>query len=173
MAEGKSLGISKTTFIVGLIITVLASSLISVLATTQLALVQGPKGDKGDKGDTGATGPQGSQGPQGLQGIQGPQGPAGQDANVRPALSAYFKADSMYISPKTYVTFDGFMVNFGSNPAYNVRITFTFTIYGGQYVRTYDYGAMWGHRVASLWIQFSFDLQFSSYSYVWQITWTE
>jgi hypothetical protein len=68
MSEGKNLGISKTMFIIGLIIAILASSLISVMAAMQWALVKGPKGD------TGATG---SQGPQGLQGIQGPQGPAG------------------------------------------------------------------------------------------------
>lgn len=75
MTEGK-MGISKTTFVVGLIIAILASSLISVLATTQLALIKGPKGDKGDKGDTGATG---SQGPQGLQGIQGEKGEKGSE----------------------------------------------------------------------------------------------
>jgi len=74
MTEGKNLGISKTTFIVGLIIAIVASSLISVLATTQLALIKGPKGDKGDKGDTGDTG---ATGPQGLQGATGPQGPQG------------------------------------------------------------------------------------------------
>jgi multidrug efflux pump subunit AcrB len=62
MSEGKT-GISKTTFIVGIIVAILASSLISVLATTQLALMTGPKGDKGDKGDIGATGPQGPAGP--------------------------------------------------------------------------------------------------------------
>ena len=73
MSEGK-MGISKTMFIIGLIVAILASSLISVMASMQWALIKGPKGDKGDKGDTGATG---SQGPQGLQGIQGPQGPAG------------------------------------------------------------------------------------------------
>jgi hypothetical protein len=44
-------------FAVGLIAAILASSLISVLATTHLGLIQGPKGEKGDKGDTGATGP--------------------------------------------------------------------------------------------------------------------
>jgi len=69
MSEGKT-GISKTTFIVGIIVAILASSLISVLATTQLALMTGPKGDKGDKGDIGATGSQGATGP------QGPAGPA-------------------------------------------------------------------------------------------------
>lgn len=64
MTEGK-MGISKTTFIVGLIIAILASSLISVVIVTQLPTVKGPKGDKGDKGDTG---------PQGLQGEKGDPG---------------------------------------------------------------------------------------------------
>jgi hypothetical protein len=70
MTEAKGVGISKTMFIVGLIVAILASSLISVMAAMQWALIQGPKGDKGE---TGATG---SQGLQGLQGIQGPAGPA-------------------------------------------------------------------------------------------------
>jgi hypothetical protein len=52
MTEVKSLGISKTMFIVGLIIAILASSLISDLAAKQLAV--GSKGDKGDKGDPGS-----------------------------------------------------------------------------------------------------------------------
>ena len=66
MSDGKSLaGISTTTFIVGLVVAILASSLISTVATTQLGLIQGPKGDKGDMG------------PQGEQGPQGPEGPAG------------------------------------------------------------------------------------------------
>ena len=182
MTDVKSVGISKTMFIVGIVTALLASSLISVVAVTQMPFIKGPKGDKGDKGDTGATGatgPQGiqgsqgatgSQGPQGLQGIQGPQGPAGSTA---PALSADFSdVSSMWVSPNTYVTLRGFMVNFGSYPAYNVRITFNFTIYGGQYIRTYDYGFMWGHEIVDLWIQFSFNLQFSSYSYSWDITWT-
>ncbi len=68
-------------FIVGLIIAIVASSLISVLASMQWALIQGPKGDKGDKGDTGATGPQGAQG---LQGIQGQQGPKGDTGSIGP-----------------------------------------------------------------------------------------
>lgn len=71
MTEAKGVGISKTMFIVGLIVAILASSLISVMVAMQWALIQGPKGDKGE---TGATG---SQGLQGLQGIQGPEGPAG------------------------------------------------------------------------------------------------
>ena len=64
MSEGK-MGISKTMFIIGLIVAILASSLISVMTSMQWALIKGPKGDKGDKGDTGATGPAGPQGEQG------------------------------------------------------------------------------------------------------------
>lgn len=56
-------GISKTTFIVGLIVAIIASSALSTVIATQLAV--GPQGPKGDKGDTG---------PQGLQGEQGPPG---------------------------------------------------------------------------------------------------
>ena len=71
MTEVKNIGISRTTFITGLIIAILASSLISVLAVTQSGLATGPKGDKGDAGTTGA---QGQQGSQGIQGVQGPAG---------------------------------------------------------------------------------------------------
>jgi hypothetical protein len=59
-----SVGVSKTIFVVGLVVAILASSVLSTVVTTQLA--RGPKGEKGD------TGPQGSQG---IQGSQGPPGP--------------------------------------------------------------------------------------------------
>jgi hypothetical protein len=72
MTEAKSVGISKTMFIIGLIIAILASSLISVLATTQLQMLKGAKGDKGDKGDAGATGATGATGPKGDKGDAGP-----------------------------------------------------------------------------------------------------
>jgi hypothetical protein len=67
--------------IAGIIIAILASSAISVGASTMLAT--GPKGDTGPQGEqgiqglTGDTGPQGPIGPQGPQGIQGEQGPEG------------------------------------------------------------------------------------------------
>jgi hypothetical protein len=50
--------VSKTTFVLGLVVVVLISSLLSTMVSLKLAV--GPKGDKGD---------------QGLQGIPGPQGP--------------------------------------------------------------------------------------------------
>jgi len=87
MSEGKSLaGTSRTTFIVGLIIAILISSVASTVVYTQI-VGKGTKGDKGDtgpqgptglqgpKGDKGDTGPQGEQGLQGPQGLQGEQGP--------------------------------------------------------------------------------------------------
>jgi hypothetical protein len=80
MTEAKSMGISKTMFVVGLIAAILASSLVSAAIMTQLSTTLGLKGDKGDTGATGATGPTGATGatgPQGLQGIQGVQGARG------------------------------------------------------------------------------------------------
>jgi hypothetical protein len=56
-------GISKTMFVIGLIIAILASSLISIVVSMQWA-----KGPKGDKGDTGATGPKGDKGDKGEPG---------------------------------------------------------------------------------------------------------
>jgi hypothetical protein len=68
MTELKT-GISKTMFIAGLVIAIVASSLIASVVSMQYA--RGPKGDKGDIGNTGATG---AMGPQGVQGLQGPPG---------------------------------------------------------------------------------------------------
>ncbi len=79
---GVETGISKTMFAVGLVVAILASSLISVVAMTQLSGslgLKGAKGDKGDSGVTGATGATGVTGAAGIQalGIQGIQGPRG------------------------------------------------------------------------------------------------
>ena len=67
--EKESVGISRTTFIIGIVAAILAASLLSTVIAMQWAIVQGPKGDRGD------TGPQGEQG---LQGPRGPAGPAGE-----------------------------------------------------------------------------------------------
>jgi len=59
MSETKiSSGISRTTFIAGILIAIILSSVLSTLIALQFA-----KGPKGDKGDTG---------PQGIQGLTGP-----------------------------------------------------------------------------------------------------
>jgi len=97
--------VSRRTFLIGLVVAILAASAISTVISTQwivgpqgligpqgekgntgdigLQGLQGEKGDTGDtglqglKGDKGDTGDTGSQGPQGLQGLQGEQGLTG------------------------------------------------------------------------------------------------
>jgi hypothetical protein len=63
--------VTRRTFLIGLVIAILAASLISTVISTQLAV--GPQGLKGDKGDAG------SQGLQGLPGIYGVNGTDGLD----------------------------------------------------------------------------------------------
>jgi len=83
-----SKGISNAMFAGGLIVAILASSLISGIVATQFGLrgLQGPKGDTGDTGPQGATGATGPQGPQGLQGLQGPKGDTGPRGPAGPTV---------------------------------------------------------------------------------------
>jgi hypothetical protein len=75
MAE---VSITMSKFIAGIIIAVLASSAISVGASTILATgPQGPQGEQGIQGLTGDIGPQGPAGPAGAQGPQGVKGDKG------------------------------------------------------------------------------------------------
>jgi len=116
MSEG-IVGISKTTFIAGIVIAVLAASLISTVASMQLAV--GPKGEKGDTGLQGLMGPQGEQGdkgdtgdigPQGLQGEQGPEGPPG--VFTIENMSGWLTApayDSGWVSNITYGSYNEFV----------------------------------------------------------------
>jgi hypothetical protein len=76
MSEEVEIVVSRRTFLVGLVIAILAASAISTVASTQLAV--GPPGPKGDSGDPGPQGEQGLQGEQGPRGPTGPQGPQGE-----------------------------------------------------------------------------------------------
>jgi len=67
--------VTRRAFLILLVIGMLASSGISIVASTQL--LTGPQGPKGDKGDTGPQGESGLQGLQGEQGLLGPEGPPG------------------------------------------------------------------------------------------------
>ena len=75
MAEIKNVGISKTMFVLGMIVAIIASSLIA--SSVSILYAKGPKGDKGDTGDTGATGATGATGPKGDTGPTGLQGSRG------------------------------------------------------------------------------------------------
>ena len=80
-----SSGISTTTFIAGLIVSILASSALSIGLATQLATgPQGSKGDTGPQGPKGDTGPQGSTGSTGATGLQGPKGDTGPQGSTGP-----------------------------------------------------------------------------------------
>jgi len=106
MSKEKSLaGLSTTTFIVGLVAAILASSLISTVATTQLGLVQGPKGDKGDVGPQGPQGETGETGPAGATGATEPQGepgigfePTGYISIPAPAFTSRYNTDPVETS---------------------------------------------------------------------------
>jgi hypothetical protein len=64
--------------IVGIVIAILVASVISIGASTILAVgPQGPEGPQGPKGDTGAQGPKGNTGNTGPEGPAGTTGPAG------------------------------------------------------------------------------------------------
>jgi len=98
-------GISRKTFIVGLIIAIAASSSLSTVITTQWA--RGPEGPKGDKGDTGL---------QGIQGLQGPQGP--------PWVFAISTADDIVgpTEPISYIDVKDMVVTLAANETSDLLI---------------------------------------------------
>ena len=82
--------LSTTTLILGLVIAIIASGVVSSVATQQFAPTiitgpQGPQGDPGPPGPQGEQGPIGLEGPIGPQGVQGAQGPQGEQGPQGPA----------------------------------------------------------------------------------------
>ncbi len=69
--------VTRRTFLVGLVIAILAASVISTVASMQLA--RGPQGEQGPEGPQGLKGSQGETGPQGLEGLPGTNGSDGTD----------------------------------------------------------------------------------------------
>ncbi len=81
MSEKKLIhGVTKTVFIIGLVVTMVFATVLSAGASMLVI----PQGEKGEKGDTGTTGPQGPVGPQGPQGERGATGPAGATGSTGP-----------------------------------------------------------------------------------------
>ena len=79
--------LTKGTFIVGLIVAMLVTSLLTIGVLIQPIALKGEKGDPGPQGAQGAkgeTGDQGPAGPQGNQGIQGDTGTTGPQGNTGP-----------------------------------------------------------------------------------------
>jgi hypothetical protein len=117
------ISVSTTTLILGLIIAIIASGIVSSVATQQFmpSVITGPQGSQGEpgpqgpQGEQGPIGPEGPQGPQGEQGPVGPEGPAGpqgeqglqgeqgptgpQGEPGDPASSKYIRGDGAYLEP--------------------------------------------------------------------------
>jgi len=171
MSEEKNIaGISRTAFIVGLVIAILVSTSISALVVTQTDLAKGPQGETGPQGDTGSQGPQGdtgSQGPQGDTGPQGAEGPPGTvPADVKALITETFV--SVWLAPDRH-HIEGFIINFGTETAYNVKIELTWDLGGGMYVfQTIDAGNLWSHYVGNIGATYYFEGQ-GTFSY--EITW--
>jgi hypothetical protein len=160
MSEGKNiLGISKKTFLAGLIVAVLFSSTISVLASMQFAVLRGPRGEKGD---------------------QGLQGPPGTDANAKAYISASlagdFRNQSLSLPHIHYVS--GLIINFGNETAHNVTLIVTFHKAHGNFTATDSLGTILPHEILSY--RHSFEVEPYPYPYLigennyisWKLDWT-
>jgi hypothetical protein len=118
-----SIGISQTTFLLGIVATVLASSIIGPVVGNQLGLVQGPPGEQGERGlqgEQGLQGLQGERGPPGPQGEPGPRGLQGDPGPPYPTI-AYQSVWSTY-SDNTTSTTDGSFYAPDPIPDTSVRI---------------------------------------------------
>ncbi len=123
MSEEAEVVVTKRTFLVGLVIAILAASAISTVASTQLTVgpqgpkgadgaagpqgpigPQGPHGEQGPQGEEGSAGPQGEMGPTGPQGPEGPQGDPG--LGVEPGFLVPPAFDSGWVSNWTQGSFD-------------------------------------------------------------------
>lgn len=163
MSEGKNLaGISRTTFIVGLVIAILVSTSISTLVITQTDLAKGPKGDPGPQGLQGLQGPKGDKGDQGEPGITIISAPA----DIRILITVTYT--SVWLGEDRHDV-EGFVINFGTETAYNVKIKLTWDLGEGMYVyKTIDIGNPWGHYVGPFKATYYFEGQ-GTFSY--EITW--
>jgi len=111
----QKISLSLTTLILGLIVAIIASGVVSSFATQQFAptVITGPQGPSGPQGEQGPIGPegpagpegeQGPAGPEGLQGPQGEQGPIGPQGEQGPSgVIAY----AMASGPQTFNRKDG------------------------------------------------------------------
>lgn len=161
MSEGKSsTGISKTTFIIGLIAVLVASLLLSYAISSTFVKV-GPQGPQGIQGETGP------------QGIQGPKGDKGDPGGVTPDVTASLTSTYTDVWLGTdYHDVTGLIINFGSDPAYSVSIQIIWHLTaGGEHTEPADsIGTLSGHRIYEYSKRYYFE---GGYDYItWEITWS-
>jgi hypothetical protein len=138
MTQG-SIGISQTTFLLGIVAAVLVSSIIAPVVGNQLGLVQGPPGEpgeqgpqglQGERGPSGPQGPQGEQGPQGLQGLQGDPGLPG--LSIGPQYASYYGDASETLNTIEWVDMPDTFVNLVVAETSHLLILFS-----GEFALTY------------------------------------
>ena len=184
MTEIRKIGISKQTFVAGLITILIVSLLLSYFISST-TIKEGPQGLEGTQGLQGEQGPQGVQGQQGEQGFkgdkgdtgatgpQGIQGEKGDIGGVIPDVTASLTSTyTNNIFGIDYHDVEGLIINFGSDPAYSVTITITWHISGGgTHEEPTDYlGAFSGHKIYDYSKRYNFE---GNYDYItWEITWT-
>lgn len=135
MSQG-SIGISQTTFLLGIVVAVLASSIVAPVVGSQLGILQGSPGEQGEPGLPGSQGVQGEQGPIGPEGLQGEPGPQGLQGEPGVQGEQGPIGPSHIVAMGTY-TWDG-----GVGSAYNVESIVwnaTFT----QYLVTFAEGIVY------------------------------
>ena len=176
----ETIGISKKAFVIGLIAVLLVSVLLSYGIASIVVEVgpqgpqgeQGIQGEQGPQGETGPQGPQGLQGPQGEMGPQGPKGDKGDPGGVTPDVTASLTSTYTDVWLGTdYHDVKGLLINFGSDPAYDVTITITWHITGGgEHTEPADFiGTLNGHQIYEYSKRYYFE---GSYNYItWEITW--
>jgi hypothetical protein len=94
--------VSRNTFLMGLVVAIIASTLLSTTISSQLIAV-GPQGPKGDQGDHGIAGSQGDQGSTGLKGDTGDTGPQGEEGSMGPQGVSLWENSSITISPRDFI----------------------------------------------------------------------
>ena len=113
-----SSGISRKTFVAGIIVAIVVSSLVSVTASMEWALVKGPRGATGLTGATGLSG---------ATGLTGPQGPRGLETSYASApVSSYMQLN--LTAPNTFVDLPGLSVTINLNTTCNLLILFSIGI---------------------------------------------
>ena len=161
-------GVSKKAFVAGLIAVLIVSVILNYfIASTVIRVgLQGPPGPPGPQG------PMGPEGPPGPEGPMGPPGPPGPPGGVEPDVTAWFTSTYTDVWFGTdYHDVEGWVINFGSEPAYNVKIKITWHIFGGGEHTEPEVliGTLSGHEIYRFSERFYFE---GGYDYItWEITW--
>jgi len=122
------------------------------------------------KGSQGIQGTQGEQGVQGIQGARGEKGYNGTKGGIDPYVSAglidHFASNWLGTD---HHTVQGYVINFGSTNANNVKISMTWSMGAGSYVyKTYNCYILTGHQISYIDVTYDFESQgVLSYTVTW------